>query len=129
MSRNVEVESATERDVEKLHAFADGEDRQLPFERIFGGSELPAVALRLHVRIENRRIGDGLMKKLRRDIRTAAQEQALHFLERHVLCPGVPEPHVRMFSESATKPFVILLANPSGHVRRPDFATLHPRCK
>src|SRR4051812_29892463 len=111
MSRNVEVERATERDVEKLHAFADGEDRQLPSERIFGGSELPAVALRLHVRIENRRIGDGLMKNLRRDIRTAAQKKTLHFFQRHLLSSGIPKPDVGMFGESATKPFVILLAN------------------
>src|ERR1051325_5259082 len=28
---NIEVERPAERDIEKLHAFADGEDRQLPF--------------------------------------------------------------------------------------------------
>src|SRR4051812_9878132 len=57
------------------------------------------------------------MEKLWRHIRPAAQKQAVHFLERHLLSPGVPEPHVRMFGESATKPFIVLLANPGRHVR------------
>ena len=114
---NIEVQSAAERDIEELHAFADGENRQLPFQRVLRCRKFPAIAFRLHVRIQNRRIWHRLMEELWRHIWPAAQKQAVHFLERHFLGPGVPKAHIGMFGESATKPFVVLLANPGGHVR------------
>src|ERR1700682_6026073 len=46
---NVETKGAAKRDIKELHALADCEDRQAPFERIFRRFKFPAIALRLHV--------------------------------------------------------------------------------
>src|SRR5437764_15229369 len=60
MAGNVEMQGAAESDVEELPALANREDRQLPLERVFRCHKFPAVAIRLHVGIENRRIRDRL---------------------------------------------------------------------
>ena len=103
--------------VEELHALANREDRQLPFERSFRRREFPSVALRFRIRVENRRVRHRLIEELGRHIGAATQKQALHFLQRHLLGPRVPKPDMRMPGEGATKPFVVFLANPGGHVR------------
>ena len=114
---NVEVESAAERDVEELHALADREDRQLSLQRVFRCGKFPAVAVRLHVGIENGRIGHRLMEKLRGNVRAAAQKESLHFLHRHLLGAGVPKPHIWMFRERAPKEGVVFFADPGGDMR------------
>ena len=70
--RNVEVQRSAERDVKELHAFADGENRQAPFERLFCRLKFPLVPLRLDILVEDGWIGHRLPEKFLRHIRSAA---------------------------------------------------------
>ena len=114
---NIEPQRTAQRDVEKLHALADGEDRQIALEGIFRRGEFPAVPFRIDVGVDNGRVGHRLIEKFWGDIGAAGQEQAVHFLKGDFLGPGIPKPHVRVLPKGATKPFLVFGSNPGGHVR------------
>ena len=116
MSRYVELQRTAKRHIKQLHAFADRENRQATRERLFGCVKFPAIAFRVYILVEDGGIGHWLLKKFLRDIRPAAQEQAVHFFDRHLLAQGVPETHVGMRREGATKPLLVLEPNPGCHV-------------
>ena len=71
MSLDVELERAAECDVEDLKTFANCQNRQPARERVLDSLKLPAVALRVDLFIQYRRIGDVLAQKLRRNIGAA----------------------------------------------------------
>src|SRR2546429_3867318 len=68
---DVELERAAEGDVEDLKTFANRQNRQPARERVLDSLKLPAVALRVDLFIQHRRIGNVLPQKFRRDIGAA----------------------------------------------------------
>src|SRR5437660_2841689 len=56
MTGNIELERAAKRDVEKLHPFANCENRQTARERLINRCKFPAVPHRIDIFLENARI-------------------------------------------------------------------------
>src|SRR5215510_11911722 len=73
MSLNVELERAAEGDIEDLKTFANCQNWQSTRERVLHSLKLPAVALRVDLFIQHRRIGNFLSQKLRRNIGAAGK--------------------------------------------------------
>src|SRR6476620_9841986 len=71
MPFDVELERAAECDVEDLKTFANCQNRQSARERVLDSLKLPAVALRVDLFIQYRRIGNVLPKKFRGNIGAA----------------------------------------------------------
>src|SRR5213594_1711195 len=71
MSLDVELERAAECDVEDLKTFANCQNRQPARERVLDSLKLPAVALRVDLFIQHRRIGNVLPQKFRGNIGAA----------------------------------------------------------
>src|ERR1043166_1049051 len=127
---NVELERTAKRDVENLHTFTDREDRQPAGDRFFDGFEFPAIARRIDIFLEYRRIRNFLAQKFRRDIGAPGQKQTVGLIEIPFARERVLNLDLGMPVEKWLKPFFILRANPTGQVRHGrNFAALHLRCK
>ena len=68
VSLDVELERAAERDVEHLKTFTNCQNRQPAGKRVLDSLKFPAVALRVDLFIQHRRIGNFLAQKFRRNI-------------------------------------------------------------
>ena len=65
MSSDVELQRAAERDIEYLEPFANCQNRQPARKRFLHGLKFPAVAFRIDVLVQHRRIGNVLTQKFR----------------------------------------------------------------
>src|SRR5919108_5926558 len=71
MSFDVKLQCAAEGYVEDLKTFANCQNRQPACERVLDSLKLPAVALRVDLVIQHRKIWNFLAQKFRRNIRAA----------------------------------------------------------
>src|SRR4030095_3041381 len=71
VSLDVEFERAAEGNVEHLKTFANCQNRQSARERVLDSLKLPAVALRVDLFIQHRRIGNALPQEFRGNIGAA----------------------------------------------------------
>src|SRR6478736_739872 len=71
VSLDVELECAAKGDIEDLKTFANCQNRQPARERVLDSLKLPAVALRVDLFIQHRRIGNVLPQKFRGNIGAA----------------------------------------------------------
>src|SRR5215469_1642855 len=118
---DIELQCAAKGDVEYLEPFANGEDRQTARERFHYGCELPTVALRIGLFVQQRRIQNFLVQEFRRNIRAACEQQTVHSIERNIANPRIPDFDLRMASENRAKPFRIFRTHPRGQIWHKDY--------
>src|ERR1700719_1102419 len=117
MAGNVELKGATERDVEKLHPFANGKNRNTAGKRSVNSSEFPAITRWIDILLEHGRIGNWLLQKFRRNIRAPGQQQSVRICDRDITFARIADLNLRMLGEKRSKPFFVLLSHPGGKLR------------
>src|SRR5439155_24706080 len=75
---DIELQCAAKGDIEYLKPLANGEDRQPALERFLHGGKFPAVALRINLFIQERRIENFLAQKFRGNIGTGGGQEPIH---------------------------------------------------
>src|SRR6266404_3050332 len=113
---NIELERAAKRDVQNLHSFANGEDREAPREDISDRCKFPAVPFWIDIFFEHGRIGHRLSQKFRRDIGAAGEKQTIHLFHRHLALARIANANVGLLGKKWLKPFLIFFAHPGGKV-------------
>src|SRR5437763_1455599 len=117
VSWNVEIERAAERDIEKLHPFTNGKKRQTTRERLIDCRKLPMIPHWIDILLKDARIGNRLLQKFRRNVRTAGQKKTVNVREIDFAVARIADFDLGMFREKWLKPFFILLAEPGGKFR------------
>ena len=83
VTMNVELERASKSDVQKLEAFAYGEDRQPELERLAHSREFPFIARGIGIFFEHGWIRDRLAKKFQRNVGSAGEQQTIGIVEHY----------------------------------------------
>src|SRR5437870_5666405 len=91
---DIELQCAAKGDIEYLKPLANGEDRQPALERFLHGGKFPAVALRINLFIQERRIENFLAQKFRRNIGTAGEQESIHLVQANISISRIPERRV-----------------------------------
>src|SRR6266446_948826 len=72
MASDVEMKGTAERDIERLHSFADREYRKPAFDRLLDGVEFPPIPIGIHILFDHGRIGNRLVQELGSNIGPAS---------------------------------------------------------
>ena len=83
------------------------------------------IALWINVFVQQRRIDNFLAQKFWRNVRTAREQETVHFFEWNLLVQPVPDFNFRMFTENCAKRFCVFASDPRGQIRHAricDFA-------
>ena len=126
---DIELQCAAKGDIEYLKPLANGEDRQSALERFLHGGKFPAVALRINLFIQERRIANFLAQKFRRNIGTASEQESIHLVQANISISRIPDFDFGMLTENRAKPFCIFRSYPRdevGHEGIRDAAALVP---
>src|SRR5439155_4882255 len=109
---DVELQCAAKSDVEYLKPLANGEDRQPARERFSRGRKFPAVAFRVDLFVQHRRIENFLAQKFRRNIGTASEQETIHLVQANISTSCIPDFDFGMPTENRAKPFCIFRSDP-----------------
>ena len=113
---DIELQCPAKGDIEHLKPLANGEDRQPALERFLHGGKFPAVALRINLFIQERRIENFLAQKFRRNIGTAGEQESIHLVQANISISRIPDFDFGMLTENRAKPFCIFRSYPRGEV-------------
>src|SRR5262249_41643265 len=113
---DIELQCAAKSDIEYLKPLANGEDRQPARERFLHGSEFPAVAFRIDLFVQERRIENFLAQKFRRNIGPACEQETIHLVQANISIPRIPNLNFRMLAENRAKPFCIFRSYPRSQI-------------
>src|SRR5881397_3629228 len=113
---DIELQCAAKGNIEELKPLANGEDRQPALERFLHGGKFPAVALRINLFIQERRIENFLAQEFRRNIGTAGEQESIHLVQANISISAIPEFDFGMPAEDRAKPFCIFRSYPCGQI-------------
>ncbi len=113
---DVELQGAAKGDIEYLKPLANSEDRQPAGESFLHGRKFPAVALRINLFIQERRIENFLAQKFRRNIRTASEQETIHLVQATISTSRIPDFDFGMLAENRAKPFCIFRSYPRSQI-------------
>ena len=80
------------------------------------GRKFPAVAFRIDLFVQQRRIMNFLAQKLRRNVGTARKQQTIHFIQANISISRVPDFDFWMLTKNRAKPFCVLRSYPRGQI-------------
>jgi hypothetical protein len=123
---DIELQCAAKGDIEYLKPLANGEDRQSALERFLHGGKFPAVALRINLFIQERRIENFLAQKFWRNIGTAGEQETIHLVQANISISRVPDFDFGMLTENRAKPFCIFRSYPRSEVGHEAICDVEP---
>ena len=113
---DVELQCAAKGDIEYLKPLANREDRQPARERFSHRRKFPAVAFRIDLFIQDRRIENFLAQKFWRNIGTACEHEAIHLIQANISASRIPDFDFGMLTENRAKRFCILRSYPRSQI-------------
>src|SRR5436189_6163978 len=122
---DIELQCAAKGNIEYLKPLANSEDRPPACERFLHGRKFPAIAFRVDLFVQHRRIENFLAQKFRRNIRTASEQETIHLVQANISTSRIPDFDFGMLAENRAKPFLIYPSYPGcqiWHRRICDFS-------
>ena len=109
---DVELQCAAKGNIEYLKPLANSEDRPPARERFLHGRKFPAIAFRVDLFVQHRRIENFLAQKFRRNIRTASGQETIHLVQANISTSRIPDFDFGMPAENRATPFCIFRSYP-----------------
>src|SRR5438094_489149 len=123
---DIELQCAAQGNIEYLKSLANGEDGKPARERFSRGRKFPAVAFRVDLFVQHRRIENFLAQKFRRNIGTASEQETIHFVQANISTSGIPDFDFGMLAENRAKPFCIFRSYPGCQIWHREICDFSP---